>query len=142
MEINLETIDAVAKEILETLSSGDVVLLSGDLGAGKTTFTQALARVLGVKQQITSPTFTIMNLYETPHPSITQLCHIDTYRLESPKDFDPIGMQDFFGTPGTLCVVEWPEHLPGNYTTIDDVRYVRITFSETEDPTVRNIEIA
>ncbi len=139
MTVNLETIDTVAADIVAKLQPGDVVLLSGDLGAGKTTLSQAIARALGLTQPITSPTFTIMNLYKVSHGEITQLCHIDTYRLESPEEFTPLGMQEFFGAAGTLCLVEWPEHLPTEYKKIAQARFIDITLAETEDANTREL---
>ena len=139
MKISLQTIDTTVQHIVEQLQAGDVLLLSGDLGAGKTTLTQAIARVLGVQKQITSPTFTIMNVYQTAHPTITQLCHIDTYRLESPEEFTPLGMQEFFGNKNTLCIVEWPENLPNSYATMPNVRYIDLILSETEEENIRDL---
>lgn len=93
-----------------TLKGGDVVLLSGDLGAGKTAFTKCLAKSLKIDTDITSPTFPIMNLYPvSDHESISQLVHIDTYRLETTDDLIDIGFEDELIDSHNLIVIEWPE---------------------------------
>ena len=75
---------AHGETLASTLRGGDILLLHGDLGAGKTTWTKGIAQGLGITDTITSPSFSLMNLYSVSslaHPSITQLIHIDTYRL-------------------------------------------------------------
>ena len=93
-----------------------VLLLQGDLGSGKTTFTQALARELGVKNQLTSPTFVLMKSYEISptaterfHLSVKNLVHIDAYRLTSGADLRNLGWDDLVNDPNNLIIVEWPE---------------------------------
>lgn len=71
----------LAAKLSEDLQAGDFLLLSGELGAGKTTFVQGLARALGVPEAITSPTFTVVGQYDTNHPKIKKLVHVDLYRL-------------------------------------------------------------
>jgi tRNA threonylcarbamoyladenosine biosynthesis protein TsaE len=87
-----------------------IVGLSGDLGAGKTTFMQAVARALGVTNDVTSPTFVIAQRYRTTHPVYSSLVHIDAYRL-SPEEIHTIGLSDFTHDPHTLVCIEWPEKL-------------------------------
>lgn len=105
----------VAKRITKKLRGGDVLALQGNLGAGKTTFTQFLAKELGVKAQITSPTFVLMKLAVLPKPvnGIERLCHIDAYRLESAGELEAIGAQEYIGNPDTLTIIEWPEKVGG-----------------------------
>lgn len=100
---------AIATELAAQCEAGDIVTLTGDLGAGKTTFTKGVAEYLGITKEIVSPTFTIMNVYETAHPTIKRLVHIDTYRLKSLDELLGIGVEDFVGAPDTLSVIEWPE---------------------------------
>lgn len=100
---------AIAAELTAQCQAGDIITLTGDLGAGKTTFTKGVAEYLGITKEIVSPTFTIMNVYETPHPVIKRLVHIDTYRLKSLDELLGIGIEDFVGAPDTLSVIEWPE---------------------------------
>lgn len=86
-----------------------VVGLSGDLGAGKTTFVQHVASELGITG-VTSPTFVIAQRYEIIHPVFGALIHIDAYRLK-PEEFHTIGWREFMKDPKNLVLVEWPENL-------------------------------
>ncbi|MEX0930630.1 MAG: tRNA (adenosine(37)-N6)-threonylcarbamoyltransferase complex ATPase subunit type 1 TsaE [Candidatus Paceibacterota bacterium] len=87
-----------------------VVALSGDLGAGKTTFTQTLARTLGVETPVTSPTFVIEQVYHLPGgKQFDQLVHIDAYRLESGEELVKLGWNELTADPNNLVVVEWGE---------------------------------
>ena len=96
-----ETI-AAAERFAENLCGGDVVLLSGELGAGKTTFTKGIAQALGVKEQITSPTFTIIKEYRGKH---LYLYHMDMYRLSG--DLTELGLEEYLGNPDGISVIEW-----------------------------------
>ncbi|RKD32350.1 tRNA (N6-adenosine(37)-N6)-threonylcarbamoyltransferase complex ATPase TsaE [Thermohalobacter berrensis] len=84
------------------LKGGDILCLSGDLGAGKTTLTQAIAEGMGIEDYITSPTFTIINEYEGKLP----LYHFDVYRLEGPEAMDDLGYEEYFYSNG-VCIIEW-----------------------------------
>lgn len=113
---SLKDLDLAAKEILAEARqvSGPgraaVLALSGDLGAGKTTFTQHLARELGVTEAITSPTFVIMKKYPLPTDmQFKHLVHIDAYRLESPEELAVLNLNSELREEGNLVVVEWAE---------------------------------
>lgn len=95
---------AVAREFAKTLKPGDVVCLEGDLGAGKTTFTQGLAAALGVPGRVNSPTFCIVQ----EHRGQVLLVHMDLYRLHGEDDVIAIGWEDYLAE-GAILVVEWPE---------------------------------
>jgi len=86
------------------LAAGDIVLLTGDLGAGKTAFTQGIGAGLGVADTINSPTFTILKEYAGRVP----LYHFDLYRIEDPNELPALGFEDYFDGEG-VCVVEWAE---------------------------------
>lgn len=103
----------ITKEIANQLHGGDIVLLHGDLGAGKTTFVKGIAEAFGITDDIVSPTFTLMNVYEIRnHKSkIKNLIHVDTYRLENEDDLMEIGIEDYLGKPDTVCFIEWPEKI-------------------------------
>ncbi len=104
---SLEETQALAKALAQSLRRGDVLCLEGDLGAGKTTFTQFFAQALGVEDYVTSPTFTIMNSYQgVLHGAPVELHHFDVYRIGSPEEMDEIGFDDFLYGDG-ICVVEW-----------------------------------
>lgn len=96
--------EALGARIAERLRPGDVVLLSGDLGAGKTTLIRGACRALGVGGPVTSPTFTIGQRYEGGRVPIS---HLDLYRLESIEDEDPALLDDYLGPDG-VAFVEWP----------------------------------
>ena len=94
-------------------------MLNGDLGAGKTTFTKALCKALGIKENVTSPTFTLMNIYTSGR---LPLYHFDMYRLEDESEAQELGLNDFFYSNG-VCMIEWAENiknlLPKNLITIN-----------------------
>jgi tRNA threonylcarbamoyladenosine biosynthesis protein TsaE len=92
-------------ELARTLLPGDVVLVSGDLGSGKTTFVRGALRALGVKEAITSPTFVVGVLYDGANGP---LAHLDLYRLAGLEGEDPGLLDPYFG-PDTITFVEWPE---------------------------------
>ena len=91
-----------------------VISLQGDLGAGKTAFTQELGKLLGVTEVITSPTFTIMKQYQTAHPQWQTLVHIDAYRLESETETKPLHIAQVISRPNTISCIEWPEIIPAS----------------------------
>ncbi len=101
-----EETQKIAKEFAKTLKAGDVVALSGDLGAGKTAFTAGVAGALGVKEQVTSPTFTIVNQYDG---DIT-LYHFDAYRLENVAPSECDWMDDYLFGDG-ISIIEWAENI-------------------------------
>lgn len=89
-----------------------IMALSGELGAGKTTFTQELGKMLGVAEYITSPTFTIMKQYDIEHRQFDQLVHIDAYRIEDESEVGPLKLAEIFTSPRTIICIEWPEQIP------------------------------
>ena len=127
-----ELLEAEARELVHTQTPKEdratLITLSGELGAGKTTFTQAMARELGITDAITSPTFVLMKIYQLPETQkFNRLVHIDAYRLEGEKDLAPLGFDEVLMDPTNLVVVEWPEQV--NLTTGD----VRITLTVHPD---------
>ncbi len=94
----------LAEKLAAFLSAGSLITLSGQLGAGKTTFTQGLAKGLGIEKRVISPTFTILRIYQGRMP----LYHIDAYRLEG-NDAD-LGFEEMMEDDG-VCVIEWPDFL-------------------------------
>lgn len=105
----------IAENYAKTLSRGDVVLLQGEMGAGKTTFVKGLAKGLGVTDEVTSPTYAYMNDYDGV------LYHYDCYRLSSGEDAEALGLTDYFYADG-VSVIEWSENiksvLPKNCKTV------------------------
>ena len=95
----------IAARVATLLSHGGVVALTGDLGAGKTTFVQGIARALGITRPVTSPTFALVGDYTGPGG---RLIHMDLYRLTGPDDLLAVGFSDYLES-GALIAIEWPE---------------------------------
>jgi len=109
---------AAARELGATLVAGDVVLLFGDLGAGKTAFVRGLAEGLGLDhREVTSPTFTLVQEYRGGR---LPLVHVDLYRLDDTREIDDLGLEEL-GADGVLAI-EWAEKLPGAPDGAIDVR--------------------
>lgn len=96
--------EAIGASLAQTLTPGDVVLIEGELGAGKTTFVRGACRVLGVRSPVTSPTFTIGQRYRGRVP----VSHLDLFRIGEMSQEDPDLLADYLG-PDTIAFVEWPE---------------------------------
>lgn len=93
-------------------AGASVVALHGDLGAGKTTFVQELARVLGVSESVVSPTFLIMRSYElSDDPDFSSLSHLDAYRIEEVSEMGPLRFEELVADRGRLVVIEWAERI-------------------------------
>jgi tRNA threonylcarbamoyl adenosine modification protein YjeE len=105
---DLAAMQALAQRIAPLLLTGDMLALSGDLGSGKTAFARALLQALGVTEDIPSPTFTLVQSYET---SSLLISHFDLYRLKSGDELDELGWHDALAEG--VCVVEWPERAVG-----------------------------
>lgn len=107
----------VAKKLLmhadesSSVTEATVLALSGDLGAGKTTLVQELAKIMGVEEQITSPTFVVMKRYQTTHRVFSELVHIDAYRIEEDQEMVILGFLEWLENPQSLVCIEWPEKI-------------------------------
>ncbi len=121
----------LARRFAQELAPGDVVCLEGDLGAGKTTFTQGLAAAMGVPGRVTSPTFCIVQ----EHAGERLLVHMDLYRLHDEADVEAIGWEDYLAQ-GAVLVVEWPERA-GSLVPADAKRVV---FRHLDGEELRSIE--
>lgn len=118
--------------------SATLVYLVGELGAGKTTFTQNLSRELGVTDDVQSPTYVLMKSYELPHGRFTKLVHIDAYRLNSAAEFAALKPEDFLADPAHLVLVEWPGKVEGALPKPD----LTLTFSsENAEEKERYIDV-
>lgn len=124
----LENIDEAARSFIELMGDRTVFAFYGDMGAGKTTFINALSRALGVEEDATgSPSFAIVNEYRSD-TTAELIYHFDLYRLESVEEALDLGVEDYFDS-GALCLIEWPER-------IDDILpddTVKVTVSVTPD---------
>ncbi|MDD6666800.1 MAG: tRNA (adenosine(37)-N6)-threonylcarbamoyltransferase complex ATPase subunit type 1 TsaE [Lachnospiraceae bacterium] len=96
---------ALGKRMGEEAQAGDVIALTGDLGVGKTVFTKGIAEGLGVKEPVSSPTFTILQEYRSGR---MPLYHFDVYRIGDPEEMDEVGFDDYIYGDG-LCLIEWAE---------------------------------
>lgn len=103
-----EETTSLGEKLGKTCQGGEVILLLGDLGAGKTCFTQGIAKGLGVKGKVNSPTFNLMKVYQIKNGV---LCHIDAYRLNSGQDLVSIGLDDYLGKKDAVVVIEWAERV-------------------------------
>ena len=117
--VGLQELPAAAKTILDSLTNETVIAFYGEMGAGKTTLIKEICRQMGSKDNITSPTFALMNEYRTD--SEKKIFHFDFYRIDSVTEAYDMGYEDFFYS-GHLCLVEWPEKikqlLPQNCLTV------------------------
>ncbi|MDB5189300.1 MAG: hypothetical protein JWL82_257 [Parcubacteria group bacterium] len=112
---NIEELGAEAKLLVVTLAPGEratLVTLSGELGAGKTTFTQLVAKELGIIETITSPTFVLEKIYDLPESAVfKKLVHIDAYRLTAGRDLKALGFDELLSDGSNLILLEWPERV-------------------------------
>ena len=125
----------IASKIASQVKPNDIIVLSGDLGSGKTKFTEGFLKNFNLNNQISSPTFTIVNEYNY---NAFNIYHFDVYRLENIDEFIAIGGEDYFNKG--VCIIEWgeliEEVLPPNYTKIiftrdyndDNIRYINFEF--------------
>jgi len=117
---NLEELYSFADIFAKQIKSNTLVLFSGELGAGKTTFIKALCQKLGVKEMVTSPTFTLVQNYQAKLP----IFHLDLYRLETEKEIINMDIFNFLDEPNALVLVEWGEKL----LCFKDLEYIMLEF--------------
>lgn len=109
----------LGRELAAKLQVGDVLMLHGDLGAGKTTLTQGVAQGLGIDGPVQSPTFTLVREHDA---EAMRLYHLDLYRLDDPDELEDIGYEVYINPPDGVSIIEWPERaddwLPERFTLI------------------------
>ena len=123
---SLSDLKYVAQEVVESLDGRTVVLLRGEMGAGKTTLISRIAAYLGAEDVVTSPTFALVNQYEGRE---CRIFHFDFYRIDSIEEVFDLGYEEYFYS-GDLCLVEWPEKIEALIP--DDAMVVRIEVGEDE----------
>ncbi|MCH9617196.1 MAG: hypothetical protein SP4CHLAM5_10990 [Chlamydiia bacterium] len=108
---NLAEMDLFTSSLAKEIKAGQIITLSGDLGAGKTTFTKMLCKHLSIPEMISSPTYTYLNIYDD------KVAHFDLYRLKSSEEFFGLGFEEYIGS-AYIVIIEWPEkiltYLPEN----------------------------
>ncbi len=124
VSFSLETIKEAAEKMLEAIGDRKVVAMHGEMGAGKTTFVHAVCDVLGIKDPVSSPTFSIINEYRTA--SGIPVYHLDLYRLKDEEEAISAGVEDCLYS-GRLCLVEWPEIAPALFPDDTVHCYISIT---------------
>lgn len=128
----------IGHSLAQELQGGDVLLLSGNLGAGKTSFLQGLAEGLGVTDKVNSPTFNILKLYKTKNnQKVKKFCHIDAYRLESGADLENLAITEIFSDKSTVTAIEWAEKVK----SVFPVKYIKIEIRALEE-NLREISIS
>jgi tRNA threonylcarbamoyladenosine biosynthesis protein TsaE len=127
---SFEETQKLGRDFSKILKKGDIVCLCGDLGSGKTTFTQGLAAGLGIKNRIISPTFVIVRSCEL---GVMNFYHIDLYRIESEEDIESLGVEEIINSKQGIAVIEWAEKL-GNYLP---KKRIDIKFSYEKDDSRR-----
>lgn len=112
---NVEDTKKIAQKFINKLHGGEVVALYGDLGSGKTTFVQCVAKRLGIKDKVQSPTFVIVKTYNLPQTTcnFTKIIHADLYRIKSENEAREIGLAEYFNKKNTVVFIEWPEVIEG-----------------------------
>ena len=124
---SLKELDSAAARFLALAKGHDVLAFSGELGAGKTTFIQAICRNLGIEVDVNSPTFSLVNEYFTPDGN--SIFHFDLYRIESSGELYDMGYEEYFYS-GSLCLIEWPEK--ASRLIPEDALWVKIEIGEDE----------
>ena len=124
---SLQELDNAAARFLELAGGNTVIAFSGELGAGKTTFIQAICRNLGIEVEVNSPTFSLVNEYFTPEGN--SIFHFDLYRIETPEELFDMGFEEYFYS-GSLCLIEWPEK--AKKLIPENALWVKIEIGENE----------
>ncbi len=120
---NLEDTADIAERIADGLKGGEIILLNGELGAGKTAFTKCLAKSLGVEDIVTSPTFTFMKEYKGRLP----LYHFDMYRVQDEEELYELGLNDYLYMNG-VCVIEW-----NKFQDVSKAIVINVSVNDNED---------
>lgn len=132
---SVEQTKQIAYDLAQTFVGGETLLLEGDLGAGKTHFAKGLAEGLGIADTITSPTFTLQNVYEGGRLTFN---HFDFYRVDDPEEVEMLGLCEYFSTPDGVAAIEWSANvknlLPTKCITVniaklsDTERQITVTY--------------
>ena len=126
---SIQDLDIAAGRLLKIVGDRKILAFEGEIGAGKTTFIKALCREIGVKEEVTSPTFSIANeyLYKDEKGKERRIFHLDLYRLEDMEEAINIGMEEYLDS-GEICLIEWPELIKPLLP--DDVVQIKMVIEE------------
>jgi tRNA threonylcarbamoyladenosine biosynthesis protein TsaE len=124
---SLQGIDEIAKQVIAAMGNRKVIALHGEMGAGKTTFTTAFCKALDVIDVVSSPTFSIINVYETTDDKT--IYHLDLYRLKDEEEAINAGVEDCLYS-GNICLVEWPKKVAVIFP--EDTMYVALEVVDKE----------
>lgn len=122
-----EEMNAFGKKVADRLEPGDILALIGDLGTGKTTMTKAVAASLGVKEELTSPTFNIVKEYRSGRMPVR---HFDVYRLESGEELFGTGGEEYLESDDGVCIIEWADKIAEILP--DDTKVIFLSYGENE----------
>lgn len=129
----------LGEKLAKEFRSGEIIGLEGELGTGKTTLIKGIAKGLGIKKNITSPTFVLMKLYNLKHQAsgIRQLCHVDAYRVEGAEELIDIGVMEYIDDLKTIVIIEWAEKVK----TIlpNDAIWIKMKHGENESERIVEI---
>lgn len=130
--VNLNELEKLAEKLIRETGTNRVIIFNGEMGSGKTTFIKAIGRVLGVKDSMSSPTFSIVNEYETGAGE--RIYHFDFYRLKNELEAYDIGAEEYIDS-GAYCLIEWPDKAPG----LLPEKYSEVSITKTADDQKRTI---
>jgi len=119
-----------SKKLAKNLKGGELISLIGDLGAGKTVFSQGIASGLGIKERVNSPTFVVMKVYDVNDNKVKVFCHIDAYRLSSFAELEAIGVSDYLGQDDVVTVIEWADKVSDGLP--DNVMRYKLSHADNE----------
>lgn len=130
---------AFANKLAKSLKGGEIIALEGDLGAGKTTLTQYLAKAFEVKEKVTSPTFVLLKVYkvESTKYKVAQLVHVDCYRLDDPQELFYLGIEEYLNHKEAVVIIEWADKIKEYLKSFKKVIWVQINIKQN----LRIIEI-
>ncbi|PIP86975.1 tRNA (adenosine(37)-N6)-threonylcarbamoyltransferase complex ATPase subunit type 1 TsaE [Candidatus Campbellbacteria bacterium CG22_combo_CG10-13_8_21_14_all_36_13] len=138
--VSREELGRFVRDFLEKIephsNKATTIVLFGNLGAGKTTFTQESAKYFGIKEVVTSPTFVVEKIYKLNNQKFSQLIHIDAYRLTKGSELKALGWKELIENPSNVIFIEWPE----NVEEVVPKDSIQITFDVVDEKS-RSIEI-
>lgn len=130
--VSLDKLEELAEKLIREAGSIRVIIFNGEMGSGKTTFIKAIGHVLGIKDGMSSPTFSIVNEYETEAGE--KIYHFDFYRLKNELEAYDIGTEEYLDS-GSYCLIEWPDKISG----LLPEKYIEVSIAKTANDQLRTI---